>query len=106
MLRNVGDNLLCGSSAREAEVSALRLGPLTLVAFPAEVSFGAARSLEARTGASRTLSVANGYLGYLEPGEVVKAGAAESRRQYYGPELYDTLADGADLAVRETRPAR
>ena len=45
------------------------------------------------------LSVANGYLGYLEQDEVVSAGLGEAKRQYYGPELYDALADGAELAV-------
>jgi neutral ceramidase len=98
--RAPGDNLLCESADRTAEVAALRLGPLTLVGLPVEVTSGAAAALLARTGASRILSATNGYLGYLEQDEVASRGEGESKRQYYAPELHEVLAQAAELATR------
>ncbi len=103
VVRAAGDNLLCSSADREAEVSALKLGPVTLLAIPGEPSLAAARALEEKSGATRVLSVANGYVGYLEPEAVVREGGGESKRQYYAPALLDALAEAAMLAVETTR---
>ncbi len=92
-----GRNFLCASAAREGEVGVLRLGSLTLVAVPAEVTLGAARVLE--HGDARVLSVANGYLGYLEPGEVVDRREGEARRQYYDRGLLDAVGAATELGL-------
>jgi hypothetical protein len=41
-----GKNFICASASKEADVEALRLGPLTLLALPVEVPFGSAHVLE------------------------------------------------------------
>jgi len=85
--------LLGGTMPTTAAVTAIRLGPLLLVATPAEPSelVGLNWRLVAGDGAV-TLALANGYIGYVEEGEAFAAGAGEVRRSYYGPELAGTLA--------------
>lgn len=101
--RAAGDNLLCTSAPREAEVSALRIDDFVVVALPAEPSEAAAAEIEQKSGASRVLGLSNGYLGYLEPSAVVKAGTGESKRQYFGPGLIDAIDEAAVLAVEAVR---
>lgn len=84
-----GRNFLCASAPRSAEVGVLQLGPLTLAAVPAEVTHAAAESLGVPV-----LSLANGYLGYVEPAEVVARAEGEARRQYYDQGLLDTFRAG------------
>ena len=104
VVRAVGDNLLCGSAAHDTEISALRLGELIFVAVPGEPSLAAARSIEEKSRATRVVSVANGYLGYVEPEPVARQGGGESKRQYYAPELLNALTAAAELAVRAVSP--
>jgi neutral ceramidase len=94
-----GRNFLCASASKQADVAALRLGPLALVAVPAEVTFGAQQVLGARV-----LSVANGYLGYVEPADTVDRRDGESVRQYYGRALLETLKSAADAASSASAP--
>lgn len=94
-VRAPGDNLLCQATPREAEVSALDLGPLRLLAVSGEVTYPAALALESAARATRLVSAANGYLGYVDTAEHVRAGVGESRRQYFGPALEETLRDAA-----------
>ncbi|WP_375770862.1 hypothetical protein NR798_08175 [Archangium gephyra] len=98
--RAAGDNFLCASSSRTAEVGALTLGPLELVMVPGEPTVGAGALLVRRTGATGVLGLADGYVGYVETPERVEAGEGESRRQYFGPALLERLATGADEAAR------
>jgi neutral ceramidase len=98
--RAAGDNFLCASSAREAEVGALVLGPLELLLFPGEPTVGAGAELARRTGASGVLGLADGYVGYVETPERVAAGEGESRRQYFAPALLERLGAGAELAAQ------
>ncbi|MBX7100271.1 MAG: hypothetical protein K1X89_21320 [Myxococcaceae bacterium] len=97
--RNPANNLACQKAEMEAEVVRLGLGPLTLLAVPAEVTAAAAPALESAAKASRVLSLAGGYLGYLEPVEVVRANEGEAWRQYYAPELASALAEAAALTA-------
>lgn len=92
--RKAGENLLCRSQGPTAEVSLLGLGPLRLAFVPAEVTAGAAAALEAATGATLTVSLSGGYVGYLEARPEVEAGTGESLRQYYGPSLVEAFAAG------------
>ncbi len=96
--RAPGDNLLCQSADRSATVGALRLNDLTLLSVPAELSEAAGKELELEAGATRTLTLVNGYLGYVETAERVARHGGESRRQYFGKELLERLAEGAKMA--------
>jgi hypothetical protein len=92
--RKAGENLLCRSQGPTAEVSLLALGPMRLAFVPAEVTAGAAAALEAASTATLTVSLAGGYVGYLEARPEVEAGTGESFRQYYGPSLVEAFAGG------------
>jgi hypothetical protein len=92
--RRAGENLLCRSQGPTAQVSLFALGPMRLAFVPAEVTAGAAAALEAGTGATLTVSLAGGYVGYLEARAEVEAGTGESFRQYYGPSLVEAFAGG------------
>ncbi|MHB8872992.1 MAG: neutral/alkaline non-lysosomal ceramidase N-terminal domain-containing protein [Myxococcaceae bacterium] len=98
LLRAAGDNFLCSSAPRHAEVSGLVLGPLSLLGVPVEPTLASARTLEAAAGTHRSVALANGYLGYLEPVAVVAAGGGESKRQYFAAGLETELARAAKLA--------
>ncbi|WP_164007977.1 neutral/alkaline non-lysosomal ceramidase N-terminal domain-containing protein [Pyxidicoccus trucidator] len=97
--RAAGDNLLCSSAQRVAEVGALALGPLELLAVPGEPTVDAGAELVRRTGATGVLGLADGYVGYVESPELVKDRRGESMRQYFGPVLLERLAEGAELAA-------
>jgi len=99
LTRAAGDNFLCYSAARVAEVSALVLGPLELLTLPGEPTVGAGQVLAQRTGATGVLGLSGDYLGYVETFELVNQAAGESRRQYYGPTLLERLGTAAQSAA-------
>jgi len=99
LTRAAGDNLLCSSAPRVAEVGALALGPLELLAVPGEPTVDAGAQLVLRTGATGVLGLTDGYVGYVESPDLVKEAQGESRRQYFGPGLLERLAVGAELAA-------
>ncbi|MCY1016745.1 neutral/alkaline non-lysosomal ceramidase N-terminal domain-containing protein [Pyxidicoccus sp. MSG2] len=100
LTRAAGDNLLCGSAQRVAEVGALALGPLELLAVPGEPTVDAGAELVRRTGATGVLGLTDGYVGYVEAPALVQDGRGESMRQYFGPALLERLAVAAELAAR------
>jgi neutral ceramidase len=106
LTRAAGDNFLCHSASRVAEVSALALGPLQLLTLPGEPTVGAGQVLRQRTGASGVLGLAADYVGYVEVPSLVAQPAGEARRQYYGPTLLDRLAAAAQLAAEAAGFAR
>jgi len=97
-LRRPAENALCGL-AREARVSRWTVGPLALVALPAEVTAPAGERLERAARAQRALTLAGGYVGYVDTEDQVRAGKGESRRQYFPPELLGALERAAALAA-------
>lgn len=99
LTRAAGDNLLCESAPRLAEVGALVLGPLKLVAVPGEPSVAAGMELLRRTGATGVLSLADGYVGYVETAANVQGGLGESKRQYFGPALLERLGVAAEFVA-------
>lgn len=103
VVRGAADTLLCASAAPSVEVSALSVGPLTMLLVPGEATEAAGRVLEQRTGADRVLSLADDYLGYIERADRVRRNTGEARRQYFGPELIDVLGQGGKLAVEATQ---
>jgi len=96
-------NLLCASAPARSDVALLRLGPLLLLGVPAEPSASAGRVLEEAAGASRAVSLVDGYLGYVETPEHLGARVGESERQLLGPSFLDALAR-AGRAARASLP--
>lgn len=101
--RVAATNFVCLSAVREAEVGVIRLGKSVWLSVPVEASKATGERLEKAAGADRLISLANGYLGYLEPADVVTAGGGESRRQYYGMGMLDALEEAAQLAGEAVR---
>ncbi len=99
LTRAAGDNFLCHSAARVAEVSALALGPLELLTLPGEPTTGSGQVLAQRTGATAVLGLSGDYLGYVETPELVAQAAGESKRQYYGSTLLERLGTAARMAA-------
>jgi hypothetical protein len=91
-LKRLTEDVLCQSAPSRPAVEVLELGGLTLVGVPGEATFEAARALEQAVGpTARVVSLADGYVGYLETDAHVRAGSGEAKRQYFGPELLDRL---------------
>jgi hypothetical protein len=99
LTRAAGDNFLCHSAARVAEVSALTLGPIELLTLPGEPTVGSGQVLVQRTGATGVLGLSGDYLGYVETPELVAQAAGESKRQYYGSTLLERLGAAAQIAA-------
>lgn len=98
------DNALCAAAEQEAEVTMLRLGCLSLLALPVEPTHASGTALEKLTGATTVLALTNGYLGYLEPVDVARAGLGETKRQWFGAELYERVAKASLLAAMGSDP--
>ena len=96
-------NFVCLSAAREAEVSVLRLGSLAWVAAPVEASDESGARLEKAAQAQRLVSLANGYLGYLETSARVAEAGGESKRQYYASGMLEAIEEGARVAAAAVR---
>jgi len=92
------ENALCDQPTTHAEIGVLRLGSISLVAVPLEVTSASARVLTQQSKASHLLSLANGYQGYLEPEQVVRSDTGEAHAQYFGPGLLSQLAEAAQRA--------
>ncbi len=100
--RNVGHDAFPPT----AHVEAVRIGPAVLVAVPAEpVAAVAAAWRRALPSGAEIVSLADGYVGYVEEPARRAAGAGESVRQYYGPELATRLGDAARLAAEAVTAA-
>ncbi|MBI5548935.1 MAG: neutral/alkaline non-lysosomal ceramidase N-terminal domain-containing protein [Deltaproteobacteria bacterium] len=108
-LRMPAANVLHAMADRKAQLSVLRLPGLVLAFLPAEPTAGAARAL--REGATPLLapgeqmawvSFAQGYVGYVEPVEVMKQGAGEAKRALFGPELIERIAGALAKGLEAT----
>jgi len=100
LLRRIARNLFYDWVPARARVSALRLGPLTLLAVPAEpvTAVGDAWREAAGEGAE-ILALAGDYLGYVETSQRMAEAAGETVRTYYGPELATRLGEALSLAA-------
>ena len=113
-LRPAARSLLGGVLPGTARVTAVRLGSLLLVATPAEPVEAVGRAWRAAAGPdAELLSLADGYVGYVDTAARFTAGAGEAHRSYYGPELAARLeaavaaaAQAADAARAAPSPAR
>jgi neutral ceramidase len=116
LIRHAATNLAAGLLPAEACVSALQLGPVLLLDAPGEVmGHLAARWRELGGPGAVIVSLADGYLGYLDGDGGSHAGPpVHPERTYYGPLLAPALEHGLSLvagAIREgeraaPRPAR
>lgn len=101
--RAVVENVLCDDAEHSASVSAVRLGEVTLLFVPVEPTAVAGRVLEEQAGATRVVSLANGYAGYVDTDEAVRAQSGEAKRQYFSAEFLRLIADAARLAGSAVR---
>lgn len=106
LLRRVSRNLLYDLFPDRAEVTALRLGSLTLVAVPAEPVASVGQQWRDRAGeGTEIISLAGDYLGYVETPEQMERAAGETPRTYFGPELEKRLEAAVVLAVAQAKQA-
>jgi hypothetical protein len=103
-LKRVTRNVLYRWLPDEGRLTAVRAGPLTLVAVPGEpVAEVGRRWREAAGDGVEILALAGDYLGYVETSERMAEQAGETVRTYYGPELAGRLAGAVKLAVDAVR---
>jgi hypothetical protein len=104
-LRRVARNLFHDLLPDRAQVVAIRLGALTLLAVPVEPVAEVGRRWRAAAGeGAEILSLAGDYLGYVETSERMAEMAGETVHTYYGPELADRLAGAVKVAAEAVRP--
>ena len=107
LLATLVDNVaLCPCAPRWAEVGELEVGGVRLLGVPVEATAASGAALERAAGGARVVSLANGYLGYVEPPERVSRAAGESRRQLFTAGLLDALLAGAAQANAALHPTR
>ena len=100
LLRRAARTLSARALPEKARVEALRIGPALLVAVPAEpVARVGARWRAALPDGAAVVSLAGGYLGYVEAPERMAEGSGETRLTYYGPALAETLGAAVRAAV-------
>jgi hypothetical protein len=106
-LRRAARNLAHGALPPTVRVEAVRIGDVVLVAVPAEPVAAVAAAWRASLPAcAEIVSLAGGYVGYVEEPERMAAGDGESVRTYFGPELAARLGEAARLAAERVAPAR
>jgi neutral ceramidase len=94
-------NLLWGWLPPSVGVSALRIGPVLLLAVPAEPGEAVGRAWREALGPeAEVVSLANDYVGYVDTAERVRARTGEARRTYLGPDLAQVLGEGLRVAAR------
>lgn len=96
--RAIVENALCDDVEDIAVVQVVRVGDEKLLFVPGEPSFEAGRVLEEQAGATRLVSLADGYVGYVETLQAANTNTGEAPRQYFPPSLLTTLIEGAQLA--------
>jgi hypothetical protein len=100
ILRRAAGNLASPLFPRSARVEALRLGPALLLAVPGEpVARVAAGWRSALPSGAAIVSLAGGYVGYVEAPERMADGAGETARTYYGPDLAARLGAAVRAAA-------
>jgi neutral/alkaline ceramidase-like enzyme len=107
LLRRAARNLAHGALPAAVRAEAVRVGDVVLAAVPAEpvaaVAAGWRASLPPGT---EIVSLADGYVGYVEEPARMAARAGETARTYLGPDLARRIGEGVKLAAEMvTRPA-
>ncbi len=97
-------NLLWRWLPERSSVTALRAGPVLLLAVPAEPSEAVGRRWRQALGDdSEVVSLAGDYLGYVETPQRVRARVGEAKRTYLGPDLAFVLGEGLVAAQQALR---
>lgn len=105
-LRQAAANAAAAFLPSQAHVAALRLGPVVLLLAPGEVmSRPAARWREMGGAGTEVVSLADGYVGYVDSAERIQAHQTRPERAYYGPELAPALERGFSMVVGALREA-
>jgi hypothetical protein len=103
-LRRMATNLLYHLLPARGRVSALRLGPVLLLAVPGEpVAEIGYRWRKAIGPDAEVVSLMGDYLGYIETSEHIAEELGETPRTYYGPELADRLQVALEAAAEAAR---
>jgi len=102
-LRRAARNLAMYAFPGTARVVAIRVGPTLLAAVPAEPVAAVAADWRGKLPPNATVvSLANGYIGYVEEQERVIARQGESDRTYYGAGLASALGAAVKMAADAT----
>jgi hypothetical protein len=100
-LRQAATNVVSGMLPAEARVSALRIGPVVLLEVPGEVMHDLAHRWRELAGPdAEVVSLADGYLGYVDRADRSVGEQDHAERTYYGPALAPALERGLSLVVR------
>lgn len=100
LLRRAARNLAYGAFPATAQVEAVRIGELVLAAVPAEpVAAVGASWRTALPPGTEIVSLAGGYLGYVEEPGRMADGTGETKRTYFGKDLARRLGDAVKLAA-------
>lgn len=97
-VRGVTERALCSMAPTRMELSLWQLGSVRLLLVPAEVTGALESRLLTAAKADALVSLANGYIGYVEEGALVHRGVGESHRQLFVPTMSQTLEQAAKLA--------
>jgi len=103
-LRRAARTLAHAAFPATGRVEALRIGDVLLVAVPAEPVASVAAGWRASLPASATIvSLAGGYVGYVEEPARMADRSGETVRTYFGPDLARRLGEAARLAAETVR---
>jgi hypothetical protein len=104
-LRRAAATLAWSHVPGNARVTALRLGPVQLLAVPAEPTAEVAAGWRAAAGErAEIVSLAGGYIGYVDTPARTRSGEGEARRTYYGPDLAERLQGAITTAAGAVAP--
>src|SRR5688572_5143138 len=97
-------NMLQWMAPRTARVIVLTVGDLTLLGVPGEATQEAAARIIARVRTPdarrlRVVSLAQGYIGYIDTPERARMRQGEARRAWFAPELLAVVTQGLEAAV-------
>jgi hypothetical protein len=108
LLRAAARNVVYGALPAHAQIATLRLGPAVFAFVPGEpvADVGEAWRAEAGAGAE-IVSLAGGYVGYVETPDQIAARRGEAVRTYYGSDLAARLGHAivATVAAVRAEPA-
>ena len=109
-IRRPAANVVDWVGPATARVSVLTLGDVMLLGVPGEpTALAAARILASLPPATvrdrkvRVVGLSQGYVGYIDTPERVRAGHGEARRAWFGPDLLDRVTRGLEAAVSAGR---
>jgi len=104
LLRQAATNLATFVLPAQARLSALRLGPVLFLDAPGEVMSHLALRLRDMGGPDAVVvSLADGYLGYLDTADRSDGRESHPERTYYGPALAPVLERGFSMVVGSLR---